>query len=62
MLKSGISMKHIQMVLGHSDYPTTANIYLHLNYTDKISAANEMENILYGKQIWLNQNSDYPLK
>ena len=48
MLKNGVSMKQIQMVLGHSDYSTTANIYSHLDFTDKISAANEMENVLYG--------------
>ena len=48
MLKNGVSMKQIQMILGHSDYSTTANIYSHLDYTDKISATNEMENILYG--------------
>lgn len=48
MLKNGVSMKQIQIILGHSDYSTTANIYSHLDYTDKISAANEMENILYG--------------
>ena len=48
MLKNGVSMKQIQMILGHSDYSTTANIYSHLDYSDKISATNEMENILYG--------------
>lgn len=48
MLKNGISMKQIQMILGHSDYSTTANIYSHLDYTDKISAVNEMENIYFG--------------
>jgi len=48
MLKNGVSMKQIQMILGHSDYSTTANIYSHLDFADKISAANEMENILYG--------------
>ena len=48
MLKNGISMKQIQMILGHSDYITTANIYSHLDFTDKISATKEMENILFG--------------
>ena len=48
MLKNGVSMKQIQMILGHSDYSTTANIYSHLDYTDKISATSEMESILYG--------------
>ena len=50
MLKNGVSMKQIQMILGHSDYSTTANIYSHLDYSDKISATNEMENILYGNE------------
>lgn len=48
MLKNDVSMKQIQMILGHSDYSTTANIYSHLDYSDKIAATNEMENILYG--------------
>ena len=48
MLKNGVSMKQIQMILGHSDYSTTANIYSHLDYTDKLSATNEMENIMFG--------------
>ena len=43
-------MKQIQMILGHSDYATTANIYSHLDYADKVSATKEMKNILYGNE------------
>lgn len=50
MLKNGVSMKQIQMILGHSDYATTANIYSHLDYADKVSATKEMQNILYGNE------------
>ena len=42
--------KQIQMILGHSDYATTANIYSHLDYADKVSATKEMKNILYGNE------------
>ena len=48
MLKHGVNMKQIQMILGHSDYGTTANIYSHLDYTDKISATKELESIIFG--------------
>ncbi|MBP3447970.1 MAG: site-specific integrase [Clostridia bacterium] len=48
MLKNGVNMKKIQMILGHSDYATTANIYSHLDYTDKISATETMKEIIYG--------------
>lgn len=50
MLKNGVSMKQIQMILGHSDYATTANIYSHLDYADKVSATKEMKNIMYGNE------------
>lgn len=50
MLKNGVSMKQIQMILGHSDYATTANIYSHLDYADKVSATKEMKSILYGNE------------
>ncbi|MBQ8541667.1 MAG: site-specific integrase [Clostridia bacterium] len=49
MLKNGVNMKQIQMILGHSDFATTANIYSHLDYSDKISAAEKMRNIIYGE-------------
>ena len=49
MLKNGVNMKQIQMILGHSDYATTANIYSHLDYSDKIPATETMKEIIYGK-------------
>jgi len=49
MLKNGINMKQIQLMLGHSDYATTANIYSHLDYTDKLSATETMTNIIFGE-------------
>ena len=49
MLKNGVNMKQIQMILGHSDYATTANIYSHLDYSDKIPATETMKVIIYGK-------------
>ena len=49
MLKNGVNMKQIQMILGHSDYATTANIYPHLDYSDKIPATETMKNVIYGE-------------
>ena len=49
MLKNGVNMKQIQMILGHSDYSTTANIYSHLDYSDKIPATETMKEIIFGK-------------
>lgn len=49
MLKKGVSIKQIQMILGHSDYATTANIYSHLDYSDKIPATETMKETIYGK-------------
>ena len=49
MLKNGVSMKQIQIILGHNDYSTTANIYSHLDYSDKIPATETMKEIIYGK-------------
>lgn len=39
LLANGVSLKHIQEWLGHSDFSTTANIYAHLDYQSKISSA-----------------------
>ncbi len=55
MLKNGVNMKQIQLMLGHSDYGTTANTYSHLEYKDKIPAAKTMEKIIYGKEKEANQ-------
>ena len=39
LLANGVSLKHIQEWLGHSDFSTTANIYAHLDYQSKITSA-----------------------
>ena len=43
LLANGVSLKHIQEWLGHSDFTTTANIYAHLDYKSKITSAQAME-------------------
>ncbi len=39
-------MKTVQEWLGHSDIGTTANIYSHLDFQSKVSAAATMQNAL----------------
>ena len=46
LLANGVSMKSIQEWLGHSDFGTTANIYAHLDYSQKLSSASTMSNII----------------
>ena len=46
LLASGISLKDIQAWLGHSTISTTANIYVHQEFTSKIAAANAIIQIL----------------
>ena len=43
LLANGVSLKHIQEWLGHSDIGTTANIYSHLDYKSKITSVQVME-------------------
>lgn len=43
LLANGMTLKHIQEWLGHSDFTTTANIYAHLDYKSKITSAQAME-------------------
>lgn len=42
LLSSGISMKQIQILLGHSTFATTADIYAHLDFTAQEESANAM--------------------
>lgn len=52
LLKSGVSMKDIQMWLGHSDFNTTANIYAHLDASSKNTTGTVMAgNIDIGKSL-----------
>ena len=42
LLSNGISMKQIQIWLGHSTFSTTADIYAHLDYSAQEASANAM--------------------
>ena len=53
LLKNGVSLKHIQEWLGHSDIATTANIYAHLDIgSSKLETATCMTNklLVFGKE------------
>ncbi len=45
LLANGISMKQIQIWLGHSTFSTTADIYAHLDYSAQEESANAMSNM-----------------
>ncbi|MBE6906851.1 MAG: site-specific integrase [Ruminococcaceae bacterium] len=47
LLSLGFSLKDIQEWLGHADIATTSNIYAHLQYKQKITMANQIDNELY---------------
>ena len=44
--KGNVTIKDIQMWLGHSDYSTTANIYSHLDASSKISSIGTLSNVI----------------
>jgi integrase len=46
LLANGISLKEIQVWLGHSNFSTTANIYAHLDVNCKQAAANTIANCI----------------
>lgn len=46
LLRSGVNLKVIQEILGHSTMATTANFYLHPDIEEKRKAVNTMSNIL----------------
>lgn len=46
LLAGGVSLKEIQLWLGHSSFVTTANIYAHLDLNSKKTSANTIENSL----------------
>ena len=43
---NGITLKDIQVWLGHSDFATTANIYSHLDASSKVSSLDTLSNIV----------------
>lgn len=46
LLREGFSLRQIQEWLGHADISTTANIYAHVQFSDKISMARRMGGLL----------------
>ena len=49
LLKLGVSLKEIQVWLGHSDISTTANFYTHVDLEMKQNAAKKIESCFGGK-------------
>ena len=50
LLKNNVSMKEVQIWLGHSNYSTTANIYAHLDTESKRNAANTISSVMSESQ------------
>lgn len=46
LLKEGFSLRQIQEWLGHADISTTANIYAHVQYSDKVNMARRTGGLL----------------
>lgn len=46
LLRAGFSLKQIQEWLGHSDISTTANIYAHVQFSDKVNMAKRMSGLV----------------
>ena len=62
LLANGISLKHIQDWLGHSDFATTANIYAHLDYSSKLLSAQTLENGLNLPQANIARSAWYDIE
>ena len=56
LLKQGLSMKEIQIWLGHADIGTTMNIYSHVDMEMKKNAANKINNMFKGLEV--NKDKD----
>ena len=53
LCRQKVSLQEIQLWLGHSTYQTTADIYTHLDYKDKIGTASAAEKIVTkAVKIW----------
>ena len=50
LLKNNVSMKEVQIWLGHSNFSTTANIYAHLDTESKRNAANTISSVMSESQ------------
>jgi len=46
LLANGVNLKMIQEWMGHADFSTTANVYSHLDFSNKLESANVLSNAL----------------
>ena len=45
-ITSGVSIKNMQMLLGHADTKTLMNTYMHVSFEDKKSSISIMEGVI----------------
>lgn len=53
MLVSGIPMKIVSEILGHSTITITADLYTHVLADSKKIAANQLSDFVFGKKIMI---------
>ncbi|MBQ6344022.1 MAG: tyrosine-type recombinase/integrase [Anaerolineaceae bacterium] len=46
LLSAGASMKEVQVILGHSNFSTTADIYSHVDLKGKEAALSKLDNLI----------------
>ena len=51
LVNNGVDIKNIQSWLGHASFATTANIYSHLSFVNKISGANILESSIFNGNL-----------